>query len=221
MNEFVEDCRREWKRLGVPDPLAEEMAAELEADLEEAEAEGVSAEDVLGSGALDPRAFASAWAAERGVVQQTPQSGHGLARRAGVVVAIGVFALIAAIGGVLVVVAAPSGPTRLALAGDVHPTLPAPAVAVSPDGRTVAFLAPSAVRMPAPPPGGLRVRVDPIEPVTAHLWISPVNTLPPATKIVAVDVNHSGVNARSLGWVLLAVGLAGVVPLTTFRLWAG
>ena len=38
MNEFVEECRREWNRLGVPDPVANEMAAELEADLEEAEA---------------------------------------------------------------------------------------------------------------------------------------------------------------------------------------
>ena len=43
MSEFVEQCRREWKRLGVADPLAEEMAADLASDLEEAEAEGVSA----------------------------------------------------------------------------------------------------------------------------------------------------------------------------------
>jgi hypothetical protein len=27
MNEFVEQCRREWRRLGVADPLAGEMAA--------------------------------------------------------------------------------------------------------------------------------------------------------------------------------------------------
>ena len=48
MNEFVEECRREWRRLGVPDPVANEMAADLAADLEEAEAEGCSAEEVLG-----------------------------------------------------------------------------------------------------------------------------------------------------------------------------
>ena len=65
MNEFVEECRREWKRLRVPDPAANEMAAELAADLQEAEAEGVSAEDLLGSGAFDPRSFATAWAAVR------------------------------------------------------------------------------------------------------------------------------------------------------------
>ena len=29
MSDFVEQCRQEWKRLGVPDPLAEEMAAAL------------------------------------------------------------------------------------------------------------------------------------------------------------------------------------------------
>lgn len=70
MSEFVEECRREWRRLSVPDAIANEMAADLEADLKEAEAEGASAEEVLGSGAFDPRAFAAAWAAERGVGQQ-------------------------------------------------------------------------------------------------------------------------------------------------------
>lgn len=64
MNDFVEECRREWKRLGVPDPPAEEMAADLAADLNDASAEGVSAQELLG----DPRSFAAAWAAERGVV---------------------------------------------------------------------------------------------------------------------------------------------------------
>jgi hypothetical protein len=44
VSDFIEQCRREWKRLNVPDPLAEEMAAELASDLNEAEAEGVSAE---------------------------------------------------------------------------------------------------------------------------------------------------------------------------------
>jgi len=71
VNEFVEECRREWKRLHVPDPIANEMAADLEADLKEAEAEGASPEEVLGSGAFDPRAFAASWAAARGVTQPT------------------------------------------------------------------------------------------------------------------------------------------------------
>jgi hypothetical protein len=36
VSEFVDECRREWRRLGVPDPIANEMAADLTADLEEA-----------------------------------------------------------------------------------------------------------------------------------------------------------------------------------------
>lgn len=67
MSDFVQECRREWRRLGVPDPVANEMAADLTVDLEEAEAEGGSPEDVLGNSAFDPRRFAAAWAAARGV----------------------------------------------------------------------------------------------------------------------------------------------------------
>jgi hypothetical protein len=72
VSEFVDECRREWRRLGVPDPIANEMAADLTADLDEAEAEGGSAEDVLGNSAFDPRRFAAAWAGARGVT--SPQS---------------------------------------------------------------------------------------------------------------------------------------------------
>jgi hypothetical protein len=68
MSEFVDECRREWRRLGVADPIANEMAADLTADLDEAEAEGDSLEDVLGNSAFDPRRFAAAWATSRGVV---------------------------------------------------------------------------------------------------------------------------------------------------------
>lgn len=67
MNEFVQECLREWRRLGVPDPVANEMAADLSADLDEAADEGGSPEDVLGNSAFDPRRFAAAWAVARGV----------------------------------------------------------------------------------------------------------------------------------------------------------
>ena len=70
MNAFVEECRREWKRLGVPDGVAEEMATELESDLAEAEADGVSAAEMLGES--DPRRFAANWARERGLVPEPP-----------------------------------------------------------------------------------------------------------------------------------------------------
>src|ERR1039458_7544601 len=73
MSDFVEQCRLEWRRLGVPDSLAEEMAADLAADLTEAEAEGVSAEELLGSSASDPHSFAASWAAERGIIPAPPK----------------------------------------------------------------------------------------------------------------------------------------------------
>jgi hypothetical protein len=72
MNDFVEQCRREWRRLGVPQPVAEEMATELASDLSEAEAEGVSAQEFLGRSALDPPSFAATWAAERGIIPEQP-----------------------------------------------------------------------------------------------------------------------------------------------------
>jgi hypothetical protein len=70
MNAYVEECRREWKRLGVPDLLAEEMATELEGDLAEAQDDGVSAAEFLGES--DPRRFAATWARERGLVSEPP-----------------------------------------------------------------------------------------------------------------------------------------------------
>ena len=99
----------------MPDPVANEMAAELEADLQEAEAEGASAEEVLGTGAFDPRSFASAWAAERGVIQRPPTRRNGVQRRFLTTAGIGAFALIAIIGAVLVILDSPSGQGTLAL----------------------------------------------------------------------------------------------------------
>lgn len=62
----VNQCMRTWHRLGVSKDFAGEMAAELEADLGAAAAEGMSATSVIGS---DVRGFAAAWALERGVVR--------------------------------------------------------------------------------------------------------------------------------------------------------
>ena len=70
MTAFVEECRKEWRRLGVPDLLADEMATDLEADLAEAQADGISTAEVLGES--DPRRFAAAWASERGLVPEQP-----------------------------------------------------------------------------------------------------------------------------------------------------
>ena len=95
MSDFVEQCRNEWKRLGVPDPLAEEMAADLASDLREAEAEGVSTEELLGSSAFDPRSFAASWASERGIIPAPPS--RPTRRRPLVLVAFTVLAAIALI----------------------------------------------------------------------------------------------------------------------------
>jgi hypothetical protein len=76
MSDFLERCRREWRRLGVPDPLAEEMAADLASDLGDAEAEGVSTEEYLGSSASDPASFAASWATERGIIPEPPSPGR-------------------------------------------------------------------------------------------------------------------------------------------------
>ena len=106
MNDFVEQCRREWKRLRVPDRVADEMAAELAADLSEAEAEGVSAEEVLGSGATDPRSFAASWAAERAVIPR-PRLTIRLPGRPLLLAAIAALMVITAIGAALVIFASP------------------------------------------------------------------------------------------------------------------
>ena len=70
MTTFVKECRREWRRLGVPDSMADEMATDLEADLAEAQADGVSEAEILGES--DPRRFAATWARERGLVSEPP-----------------------------------------------------------------------------------------------------------------------------------------------------
>lgn len=98
VNDFVEECRREWRRLRVPDRVANEMAADLKADLDEAEAEGASAEAVLGREAFDPRSFAASWAAERGVVGPLPARVDRLPRRSRLLAGVGVSAIVALIG---------------------------------------------------------------------------------------------------------------------------
>ena len=95
MTAYVEECRREWRRLGVPGALAEEMAAELEADLAEAEADGVSSAEMLGES--DPRRFAATWARERGLITEpAPKKSR---KRFWIVLAIVVLVLFPVVGG--------------------------------------------------------------------------------------------------------------------------
>ena len=106
MNDFVEQCRREWKRLGVPDSVAEEMAAELAADLNEAEADGVSARELLGNAATDPRSFAASWADERAVIPLAGSTAR-LPGRTLILAAIAALTIITAVGAGLVLFASP------------------------------------------------------------------------------------------------------------------
>ena len=112
MSDFVEQCRSEWRRLGVADPLAEEMAADLATDLSEAEAEGVSAEEFLGSSAFDPSSFAASWAAARGIVPVPPSRGNAR-RRPFVLVA---FTALAAITVIVSALLLATGEPKLSLA---------------------------------------------------------------------------------------------------------
>jgi hypothetical protein len=104
VKDFVEKCRREWRRLRVPDAVANEMAADLEADLAEAEADGASPEEVLGNGVFDPRSFAASWAGERGVIPPPSETGTQ-AKRPLVLAAIAALALIAVTGAALAIFA--------------------------------------------------------------------------------------------------------------------
>jgi hypothetical protein len=64
--DVVRKCKRAWRRLGVPREVADEMAAELEADLNAAEEAGVSPDRYVG---LDPVSFAIKWAEARAVTK--------------------------------------------------------------------------------------------------------------------------------------------------------
>jgi hypothetical protein len=142
MRSFVEECRREWRRLGVADAAANEMASELEADLAEAEADGVSPEEVLGRGVFDARAFAASWAAERGLVPaQVSPPAHRFTLPTSVIVALALLlalvvaglALIHVHAGTSVAATSPRGafvqPPGWRVGGPSGPIVVAPAVA--------------------------------------------------------------------------------------------
>ena len=140
MSNFLDACRQEWQRLGVPGPVADEMAADLAADLEQADAEGVPAEELLGSALFDPNGFAATWAAERGVVPPTSPRRPG--HRWPILVTVACFAVLAILGGAIAAIAF-HGAT---LVGVVHGASPG-----------LAGLAPHGfVRHVGPPEAGLQ-----------------------------------------------------------------
>ncbi|MFC9969741.1 hypothetical protein ACFVH6_02435 [Spirillospora sp. NPDC127200] len=70
---IVRQCRRTWRRIGVPHAVAADMAAELAADLEAARRDRRDPRSYVGG---DPAGFARAWASERGVVPVRPLLGR-------------------------------------------------------------------------------------------------------------------------------------------------
>lgn len=146
MSDFVEQCRAEWKRLGVPEAIAEEMAADLGSDIQEAESDGISVEELLGGSASDPRSFAASWANERGVVQTRRSQASGRRERFPLVA----FTAVAAIALIVAALLLATGEPKVALV--TH------GVALPhPPGSTTSFV---------PPPG--RVQATAAAPIE---WI--------------------------------------------------
>jgi hypothetical protein len=200
VNQFIEECCREWKRLRVPDLVANEMAADLEADLDEAEADGALPEEVLGRSASDPRSFAATWAAERGVIPPQPITAR-LSRRSLVHAAIAALTIIAAVGAGLVLFASPQAPARMAAV-----PIPAP----PPSAMNVSFVGPGKVWV-------ARVQAQEAENAEAHAaWLAALadfeHTFPQA--------HDSGVELHTVGSILLIVGIVGVILSVLLLFWS-
>ena len=109
------------------------MAADLSADLEEAEAEGGSPEDVLGNSAFDPRRFAASWAVARGVTSQPTVDRRSPWRRP-VAIALSAFLGVLTVGAGLVLlvdsrsrsIAIAARPIRLFAPAPNHVAFPGP-----------------------------------------------------------------------------------------------
>lgn len=140
MSDFVEQCRAEWKRLGVPESIAEEMAADLAVDIREAEVDGISVEELLGSSASDPRSFAASWAIERGIVQTRQDQANGRRGRLPLVAFTGVAAIALIVAALLLATGEPK--VALVTSGAARPHLPGTnASFVPPPGRVQASAA--------------------------------------------------------------------------------
>jgi hypothetical protein len=140
MSDFVEECRREWKRLGVTDSIAEEMAAELTSDIRAAEADGVSVEELLGTSASNPHAFAGSWATERGIVAMSPIQANSRHRRLALMGFTGVAAVALIIAALLLATGEPKVSLVTSRARPPH-LLGASASFVPPPGRVQASAA--------------------------------------------------------------------------------
>jgi len=207
VNQFVDECRREWKRLRVPDAVADEMAADLAADLKEAESEGASGEEVLGGGASDPRSFAASWAAERGVIP--PRLTARLPRRSLMLAAIAALTITAAIGAALVIFASPDA------------SAPTTAIRLSPP-------APYPTNVSFDKDGPARAALATREAELAHAHAVLLAQLPGPALVQAnggivlrlPQAHGPGVEIHTVGSILLIVGIAGVILSVLFLFWS-
>jgi hypothetical protein len=171
MSSFVDECRKEWSRLGVPEAEANEMAADLEADLAEAKAEGVSPEEVLGNGYFDPRSFAASWAASRGFVRPTrPARGTVQVRTLVLALSAMVAAAFVALG-LALLFGTPTLNRSVSAATPFAPHLhrPLPSLFVTPSGRHPVVFGP--VVPPSLHPAGLVLLLVGLAGLGAVLWI--------------------------------------------------
>jgi hypothetical protein len=190
MSPFVEECLREWKRLGVADPVANEMAADLEADIAEAETDGGSAEDVLGNEAFDAPAFARSWAESRGVIpeqtQPAPVARPSSIRRWYPIAGIAACLLLALFGAVLLL-AKPNRHLSVRVAAPAGFVVPAQIKKLGPGAQVPRF------RFVKPGSGGF------VKPLPGTLFPHAV-ILPPANPGPGVDI---------AGTIFLVLGLGG------------
>ena len=96
MDGFVEECQREWERLGVPPSVADDLTARLEAEIEAA-GDGVVPASIEGHSTYDVQAFAGTWArtrpAARPRLQYTGGGGKRLTLRSGVLALVVLFTI--------------------------------------------------------------------------------------------------------------------------------
>lgn len=141
MSGFIDECRKEWARLGVPEAESNEMAADLDADLAEARAEGASPEEVLGNGYFDARSFAASWATARGVVGVSSRGGRTIRLRSLVLAASALIGTVVAAAGLLILVRPRFGSQAIAAGPFVrHANRPVPSILVNPHSRVFAGL---------------------------------------------------------------------------------
>jgi branched-subunit amino acid ABC-type transport system permease component len=185
---FVDECRREWRRLRVPAELADEMAYELEADL----AEAGSLEELLGTAPVDASMFARNWATERGVAKATR------GRRSFVPALLATLALAAAIAGAaLTIHEANRDSSRLRESLAVIEAQPRVWIAPGQSAPMVAIATQAAADK-------ARLAADKAQRDALLVQLN--------------EVDDTKDHSNTLGLVLLIGGLASLVPLTLFGL---